>query len=106
MKTSERLLRRLRNEGADLPPCTELRRLGRNHRGRIGRWSWFAYCPLAFDDPDHYRHMDLHYGSHWSMSELLAARGFTFQKLDSSGDICIDPAAKTAAVPGQGGQGK
>lgn len=93
MKTSERLIERLRAAGQDLPPCTVLERIGRNTRGRIGRWSWFAYCPLAGDDDDHRQHMNLHVGSHWSMAELLAAPGLTFQRLDSSGDICVDPAA-------------
>ena len=97
MKTSEALLERLREAGADLPPCTELRRIPRNRRTGTGSWSWFAYCPLSPDDREHYAHTDLHYGSHWSMGELLAAPGFTFQKL-SCGDICIDPsAAKTEA---------
>lgn len=91
-KTSERLIERLREAGQDLPPCTVLHRIGRNTKGRIGRWSWFAYCPLAGDDPEHGRHMNLHVGSHWSMAELLAAPGLTFQRLDSSGDICVDPA--------------
>jgi hypothetical protein len=91
VKTSERLIERLRREGQDLPPCTELRRTFRTRQTGAGAWSWFAYCPLALDDPEYGRHMDLHVGSHWPMSALVAAPRLTFQTL-SCGDICVDPA--------------
>jgi hypothetical protein len=91
MTVQQRLLKRLRAEGADLPPCTVLRRTYRTRRTGIGRWSWFAYCPLSLE-PEHGSHMNLHYGSHWSMRELLAADKLSFQTLESSGDICVDPA--------------
>ena len=91
MKTSERLIERLRADGQPLPPCTELRRIGRNTRTRIGRWSWFAYCPLAGTDPEHSRHLDLRIGSHWSVAELLAAPRLIYSRGASCGDICVDP---------------
>lgn len=91
MRTSERLLARLQEAGADLPPCTELRRTYRNRQAGIGAWSWFAYCPLSLADQEHERHMNLRYGSHWPMRTLLASEGFTFQELDCGG-ICVDPA--------------
>lgn len=95
MKTSERLIARLRAEGADLPPCTELRRTNRNRRTGIGAWSWFAHCPHALDGgPEHDGHSDLHYGSHWPMGELLAADRLTFQS-QRWGTICIDPAGNS-----------
>ena len=84
MTLSERLIERLRRDGLDLPPCTELRRTYRSRRTGIGRWSWFAYCPGDC-------HGDLYVGSHWSMRELLAASRLTYQRLDH-GDICVDPA--------------
>ena len=92
MKTSERLIKRLQEDGQALPPCTELHRIGRNTRSRTGRWSWFAYCPLAGKDPEHGTHHNLHVGSHWSMAELLVAPRLAYQTLESSGDICVDPA--------------
>lgn len=98
MKTSGKLLVRLRAEGADLPPCTELRRTNRNRRTGTGSWSWFAYCPLALREPEHSRHGNLHYGSHWPMRTLLAWPGpLAFQKLDSCGDICIDPGQESTS---------
>lgn len=91
MKDSERLIARLRREGADLPPCTELYRTNRNRQTGIGAWSWFAYCPHALDGgPEHDRHADLHYGSHWPMRMLLAAPALIFTRQDW-GDICVDP---------------
>lgn len=83
MKTSERLIERLRRDGQALPPCTELRRTFRNRRTGTGTWSWFAYCPGDC-------HGDLRLGSHWSMRELLAADRLTYQRL-GHGDICVDP---------------
>jgi hypothetical protein len=94
MKTSERLIERLRQDGQALPPCTVLRRTYRTRRTGLGAWSWFAWCPLALNDPEHSRHMDLHVGSHWPMRELLAAARLTYQPLDC-GDICVDPAKET-----------
>jgi hypothetical protein len=88
---SERLIEQLREAGADLPPCTELHRTYRNRSSYTGAWSWFAYCPLALDNPEeHGLHTNLRYGSHWPMRTLLAAGRYTFQTL-SHGDICIDP---------------
>lgn len=89
-RVSERLIERLRAAGADLPPCTELHRTNRNRSTGIGAWSWFAHCPRSLDDPEHYLHTNLRYGSHWPMRTLLAADCYTFQTL-SHGDICIDP---------------
>jgi hypothetical protein len=99
MKTSERLIARLREAGADLPPCAVLVRTNRNRRTGIGAWSWAAHCAARYDDPGHVPHRALVYGSHWSMSELLAAEGFTFQDLGRS--ICIDP----VPLPGMGAGG-
>jgi hypothetical protein len=94
---TERLLRRLRAMGADLPPCTKLQRTYRNSRSLLGTWSWFAYCPLAAGrDPEHHRHADLQYGSHWPIWVLLRAKGLTFQS--SHGGINIDPEAVEEAV--------
>jgi hypothetical protein len=90
VKISEQLAERLRKDGQALPPCAELRRTFRNRQTGIGAWSWFAYCPLALNDPEHSRHMDLHVGSHWPMRDLLAADRLTYQKL-GCGDICVDP---------------
>jgi hypothetical protein len=99
MTIAERLLRRLREAGADLPPCTVLRRTYRTRRTGIGRWSWFAYCPHA-GEPGHDHPWDLRFGSHWSMQELLATQELVFSTLESSGDTCVDPieAARPAAT--------
>jgi hypothetical protein len=91
MTVQQRLLDRLRAEGADLPPCTVLRRTYRTRRTGIGRWSWFAYCPHSAWEPGHERHDDLKYGSHWPMCELLAADKLAFQT-QPWGSICVDPA--------------
>lgn len=92
---SERLIGRLRQDGQDLPPCTVLRRTNRNRRAGIGTWSWFAWCPHDAGEPGHTGHGDLRLGSHWPMRELLAAPRLTYQKLDGSGDICVDPAPES-----------
>jgi hypothetical protein len=94
--TQERLLRRLREAGADLPPCAELelRRTYRTRRTGIGRWSWYAYCPHA-REPGHDHSPDLRFGSHWSMTELLASEQLVFQVLESCGDTCVDPVEAT-----------
>ena len=86
-----RLLKRLRADGQELPPCTELRRTNRNRQTSIGAWSWFAWCPLAADDPAHYGHGKLHVGSHWPMRWLLAVEQLNYTKQEQ-GDICVDPA--------------
>jgi hypothetical protein len=100
VRVSERLIARLREAGAELPPCTELQRTNRNRSTGIGAWSWFAYCPHSLNDPgqEHAGHSDLHYGSHWPMRTLLTADRYTFQKLNQ-GDICIDP----DPIPQKGG---
>lgn len=91
MKASERLAERLRGDGQPLPPCAELRRTNRNRQTGTGTWSWFAWCPLALDHPEHWHHADLRLGSHWPMAALLAAPRLTYQSL-SCGDVCVDPA--------------
>jgi hypothetical protein len=90
---TERLLRRLRAMGADLPPCTELRRTHRRTRTLFGTWSWFAYCP----DPAHPQHTSLRYGSHWPVWVLLRAKGLAFTR-QRWGDICIDPVPEQEAL--------
>jgi hypothetical protein len=96
MKTSERLIERIRADGRPLPPCAELRRTYRNRRTPIGRWSWFAWCPHPGDAPEHSRHGDLRLGSHWSMAELLAAPELAYQETNW-GDTNVDPAGATEA---------
>lgn len=90
MTKIERLLKRLREAGADLPPCTELRRTYRAHCTVAGAWSWFAYCPLSLDDREHDRHTDLRYGSHWPVWVLLRAEKLIFTE-NSFRSICVDP---------------
>ena len=94
IKTSDKLLARIRADGANLPPCTVLLRTNRNRRSGTGTWSWFAYCP-HWGEPGHDGHENLHYGSHWPMAALLRADRLTRQVL-SCGDICIDPGQPSA----------
>ena len=94
MKTSEKLVERLRQDGQDLPPCTVLLRTNRNRRTGIGTWSWFAWCSGNC-------HGDLLLGSHWSMAELLAAPRLTYSKL-GHGDTCVDPEPGEPPEPGTG----
>jgi hypothetical protein len=85
MKTSDRLLKKLReaNLGLDLPEGTVLVRTNRNRRTGLGAWSWFALGPEGREN--------LRIGSHWSMRELLEAGEIVTQYLDGAGDTCIDP---------------
>lgn len=83
MTVRERLLRRMRDEGVDLPADTELVRIyaGWAMKSR-GCWSWFAFSP---SDPR------LNIGSHYTMTELLRMKHWLITKDDDTGDTCIDP---------------
>ena len=83
MKTSERLLAKLRDMGLDLPEGTVLVRTYRNRRTALGAWSCFAKVPEGCRDP--------RIGSHWSMRELLEAGDLVTQYLRVAGDTCVDP---------------
>ena len=80
MKTSERLLARLREHGVALPDDTELlsTRASRSARA-AGAWSWYGWSPTRGD---------LRIGSQTTMSALLAAERIS--TYSSLGDTHVD----------------
>jgi hypothetical protein len=96
VKTSEKLLQRLRSElELDIPEGARLERSAGSYRGdnrTQGAWVWHVVCedgiPLRQDSEGR----PLAIGSQWTMSELvnvpLAAHP------DLYGDIVIDPASE------------
>ncbi|MFE5912070.1 hypothetical protein ACFQ6B_23715 [Streptomyces wedmorensis] len=76
MKTSERLLARLREIGVDLPQGAQLVRVHPSPAMRnAGAWSWAAFGPDGHD---------LRIGSQYPMSELIKAEALDVSRIGSS----------------------
>jgi hypothetical protein len=83
MTVRERMLRRMRAEGVDLPEDTELVRIyaGWAMKSR-GCWSWFAHSPSD-------AHVNI--GSHYTMTELLRMKRWLITTDRDTRDTSIDP---------------
>lgn len=75
MRTSDRLIARLRKIGLDLPEGTQLVRVMPSGAMRNeGAWSWAAIGPTG---------AELRIGSQFSMSDLIAAPALVVSSIDS-----------------------
>jgi hypothetical protein len=89
VRTSERLIARLREIGLDLPAGTRLVRVNPSPSMRnAGAWSWAALGPDGYD---------LRIGSQYPMTELLRAESLDVSRVGTS---VTDPDVEITPTPG------